>query len=71
MKEKVQQAIRKNPWNIYYAQEKNETFDKDMKKCMEWEAKTYRYASILLKPNFKLTPFSKRNRIFFGKKTFA
>ena len=47
--EKVKEAIRKNPWNIYYASEVFRIKYEIMKECVEADPKTYQYATLHLK----------------------
>ena len=39
--DRVKQAIRKNPWNIYYALDKFKNSFEIMKECVELEPNTY------------------------------
>ena len=55
--DKVKKAIRKNPWNNYYALDKFKDSFEIMKECVEFEPNTYQYASINLKNNVELALF--------------
>ena len=47
--EKVKQAIRENPWNIYYASEEFRNKYEITKECVESDRNTYQYVTLHLK----------------------
>ena len=52
--EKIKQAIRKNPWNIYYVSEVFRNKYEIVKECVKSDPKTCQYATLHLKQNVNL-----------------
>ena len=64
--EKVKQAIRKNPLNIYYVSDVFRNKYEIMKECVESNPNTYLYATLHLKQNVDLAIFFPERRGSFS-----
>ena len=55
--EKIKQAIRENPWNIYCVSEMFRNKYEIMKECVKRDPNTYQYPTLYLKQNVNLVIF--------------